>query len=69
MAYSRSGGEPDQEVTSQSGKSAVLTELIIPAFTRRKLQLSGREIESTRKISVRIQIERVIGLIKNRYTI
>ena len=46
------------------------SELIIPAFTRGKKQLSAREIESTRKIaSVRIHIERVIGLIKNRYTI
>ena len=46
------------------------TKLIIPAFTRGKPQLSGREIESTRKIaSVKIHIERVIGLIKNRYTI
>ena len=46
------------------------SELIIPEFTRGKKQLSAREIESTRKIaSVRIHIERVIGLIKNRYTI
>ena len=46
------------------------SELIIPAFTRGKSQLPAKEIESTRKIaSVRIHIERVIGLIKNRYTI
>ena len=46
------------------------SELIIPAFTRGKKQLPAKEIESTRKIaSVRIHIERVIGLIKNRYTI
>ena len=46
------------------------SELITPAFTRGKKQPSAREIESTRKIaSVRIHIERVIGLIKNRYTI
>ena len=46
------------------------TELLIPAFTRGKSQLSAMEIESTRKIaSVRIHIERVIGLLKNRYTI
>ena len=46
------------------------SELIIPAFMRGKEQLSAREIESTRKIaSVEIHIERVIGLIKNRYTI
>ena len=46
------------------------SEFIIPAFTRGKKQLSACEIESTRKItSVRIHIERVIGLINNRYTI
>ena len=43
---------------------------MIPAFTRNKPQLSAEEVEVTRKIaSVRIHIERVIGLIKNRYTI
>ncbi|XP_057306784.1 uncharacterized protein LOC130644980 [Hydractinia symbiolongicarpus] len=46
------------------------SELIIPAFTRGKNQLSAQEVENTRKItSVRIHIERVIGLLKNRYTI
>lgn len=45
------------------------SELIIPAFTKEKNQLSAHKIESTRKIvSVRIHIERVIRLIKNRYT-
>ena len=46
------------------------SELLIPAFTRGKMQLSAKEVETTRKIaSVRIHIERVIGLLKNRYTI
>ena len=45
-------------------------ELLTPAFTRGKKQLSAREVEVSRKISsVRIHIERVIGLLKNRYTI
>ena len=45
-------------------------ELIVPAFTKGKDQLSSGDVENTRKIaSVRIHIERVIGLIKNRYTI
>ena len=46
------------------------TELLIPAFTRSKKQLSAAEGERTRKIaSVHIHIERVIGLLKYRYTI
>ena len=45
-------------------------ELLIPAFTRGKSQLSAKEIEVSRKIaSVRIHIERVIGLLKSRYII
>ena len=46
------------------------TELIIPSFTKGKKQLSAKEVETSRKISsVRIHIERIIGLMKNRYTI
>ena len=45
-------------------------ELIIPAFTRGKPQLSGKEVEESRTIAnVRIHIERVIGLMRRRYTI
>ena len=46
------------------------TELIIPHFTRGKKQLSPKEVETTRQIaSIRIHIERVIGILKNRYKI
>ena len=46
------------------------TELLIPAFTRGKKELSATEVEGTRKIvSVHLHIERVIGLLKNCYTI
>ena len=45
-------------------------ELIIPSFTKGKKQLTAKEVETTRQIaSIRIHIERVIGLIKNRYLI
>ncbi len=45
-------------------------ELIIPSFTKGKKQLSAKEVEVSRQIaSIRIHIERVIGLVKNRYKI
>lgn len=45
-------------------------DLVIPAFTKGKRQLSAQDVESSRKMSsIRIHIERVIGLIKNRYKI
>jgi len=44
--------------------------LNIPAFTRGLKQLHPVEIERTRKIaSVRIHVERVIGLLRNKYSI
>ena len=46
------------------------SELIIPTFMGRKQKLSACENKSVKKIaSVRIHIERVIGLTNNRYTI
>ena len=45
-------------------------EVKIPAFTRGKKQLSPVELEATRKIAHnRIHVERVIGLVRNKYTI
>ncbi|XP_060581210.1 uncharacterized protein LOC132737861 [Ruditapes philippinarum] len=42
----------------------------IPAFTKGKAQLSAIDVETTRKIAhVRIHVERVIGLVRNKYTI
>ena len=44
--------------------------LKIPAFSRGKEQLSQKDTEMSKELSrVRIHVERVIGLIKNRYTI
>ena len=39
------------------------SELLIPAFTKGKTQLSAKEVEVSRKIAS------VIGLLRNRYTI
>ena len=44
-------------------------ELAIPAFTKGKSQLDPVDVESTRGIAnVRIHVERVIGLLRNKYT-
>lgn len=44
--------------------------LEIPSFTRGKKQLSMKEVEHSKKIAkVRIHVERVIGVLKNRYII
>lgn len=44
--------------------------LVIPAFTKGKKQLVPLEIEETRNIArVRIHVERIIGTIKNKFTI
>ncbi|CAN8026564.1 unnamed protein product [Ixodes persulcatus] len=44
--------------------------LHIPAFTKGKKQLSVCDVETTRKLAnVRIHVERVIGLVRNKYVI
>ena len=44
--------------------------LKIPAFTKAKSQLSAVEVEETRKVaSLRIHVERVIGLVRRKYQI
>ena len=44
--------------------------LEIPAFIKGREQLSAREIETTRKLAnVRIHVERVIGVIRQRFTV
>ena len=44
--------------------------LVIPAFTKGKTQLDPVDVEKTRGIaSIRIHVERVIGLLRRKYTI
>lgn len=44
--------------------------LLIPAFTRGQTQLSSHDVTLTRKIAnLRIHVERVIGLVRNKYKI
>lgn len=44
--------------------------LHVPAFTKGRNQLTALEIHNTRKLaSVRIHVERVIGLVRNKYII
>jgi len=50
--------------------ASMRAELHIPAFTRGKSQLSAMEVEETRRIAnVRIHVERVIGLVRQKYPI
>ena len=45
-------------------------QLKIPAFTKGKPQLSSLDVETTRRIaSVRIHVERVVGLLQNKYKV
>ena len=45
-------------------------QLVIPSFTRGKKQLNPGDVELTRRIaSVRIHVERVIGSIKQKYSL
>ena len=48
----------------------VLAEVKTPPFTKGKKQLEKQEVDWSRELSiVRIHVERVIGLLKQKYTI
>ena len=54
-----------EDFASQCGAA-----LLYPAFTKGSNQMTAREVEQSGKLSsVRIHIERMIGLMRNRYTI
>lgn len=60
----------DRGFTVQDSVGLHCAELITPPFTRGKKQLEKREIEHAREISrVRIHVERVIGLLRQKYSI
>ena len=51
-------------------ESVGMMQATLPAFTKGKSQLSALEVEETRTISnVRIHVERVIGMVKQKYPI
>ena len=58
------GFDIDDDIAFYGGK------LVIPSFTKGKKQLSQQEVKTSQKIArVRIHVERVIGLLMNKYTI
>jgi len=60
----------DRGFTIQESVSLMGATLHMPAFTKGRDQLSALEVEASRAISnVRIHVERVIGLVRQKYTI
>ena len=58
------------EVTIKDSVALMCAEVKIPAFTKGKPQLCPVDVETTRKIAhVRIHVERVIGLLRQKYAI
>ena len=60
----------DRGFNIQESVGYYCAEVKLPAYTRGKKQLSQLEVDTTRQLArVRIHVERVIGLIRNKYTI
>ena len=60
----------DRGFDIQESVGLMCAEVKIPSFTMGRLQLSAIDVESSRNIAnVRIHVERVIGLLCNKYTI
>ena len=60
----------DRRFDIQDSVSLYCTPITMPAFTRGKKQLTGIEVEQTRRIAnVRIHVERVIVSIRQKYSI
>ena len=60
----------DRGFNIQATLGCIMAHVKIPAFTRGKSQLAPVDLETTRKIAhVRIHVERVIGSVRQKYTI
>ena len=60
----------DRGFNIQESVGLMCAEVKIPSFTKGRQQLSAIDVESSRNIAnVRIHVERVIGLLRNKYTI
>lgn len=60
----------DRGFDIQDSVGLMCAKVKIPAFTKGRCQLDARDVESTRKIAhLRIHVERVIGTVRNKYTI
>ena len=60
----------DRGFTVQESVGVYGAELLMPPVTRGKKQLAQVEVDAARQLSrVRIHVERVIGLLRNKYTI
>ena len=60
----------DRGFTIQDQAGMFCAEVKIPPFTRGKQQLSKLEVDSARQLArIRIHVERVIGMVRQKYTI
>lgn len=60
----------DRGFRIQDSVSLCFAQVVTPPFMKGKTQLTAKEVEDTRKIaSVRIHVERVIGLLRQKYII
>ena len=60
----------DRGFTFQESMGLYCAELKIPEFTRGKSQLEQKSVDETREIAaVGIHVERVIGLLRNKFSI
>lgn len=60
----------DRGFTIQESAGLYCAEVKLPPFTRGKKQLSQVEIDAARRLSrVRIHVERIIRLVRQKYTI